>query len=379
MPMTDRPILVVGAGFAGAVHARELAEAGHAVTVIDARPHVAGNCFDAVDDCGVRVHRYGPHLFHTSNQAVVDWLSRFTDWLPYVHEVVARLPDDRLVPLPVNMDTVNAVFGTDCGTADQVEAALAAAALPRDPVLTAEDHLYSVIGPELTDLFFRPYTRKMWQMDLSEMAPEVVRRLRVRMDRDARYFPGDSFQALPKDGYTRLFERMLDHPGITVRLDTAFDHAMLADHSHCFNSMPIDAFFDFRFGALPYRSIRFHTDHVPRAAAQPHAVVNYTDAGPMTRETWWHVLPGHVVKDTGTVLRTIEEPCDDRDNGMERYYPVKTQDGRFDALYARYRDLAAARGDVTFIGRCGTYQYLDMHQVVNQSLQGVRKWLAARA
>ena len=200
--------------------------AGHAVEIIDKRDHIAGNCYDYVHQSGVRVHRYGPHLFHTSNMRVVEWLSRFTQWLPYEHRVKARLPDGRCVPMPVNLDTVNAVFGTALETPEQVAAALAARAVPREAIVSAEDHLYATIGRELTDLFFRPYTKKMWAMDLSETAAAVVQRLQIRTDRDDRYFPNDSFQAMPAQGYTRLFERMLDHPGIEVRLQTAFERGM---------------------------------------------------------------------------------------------------------------------------------------------------------
>ncbi|MBI1251354.1 MAG: NAD(P)-binding protein [Alphaproteobacteria bacterium] len=369
-------ILVVGAGLAGAVYARELADAGHTVDVIDRRPHIAGNCFDAVHETGVRIHVYGPHLFHTSNQRVVDWLSRFTDWLPYEHRVVARLPDGGLAPMPVNLDTVNAVFGQALRTPAELQAFLATKAQPRARIESAEDYLYAAIGPELTDLFYRPYTRKMWGMDLSGMDAAVVRRLQIREDRDPRYFPGDSFQAMPKEGYLRAFERMFDHDRISVRVNTAFAPAMLSAYDVCFNAMPIDEYFDFALGELPYRSIRFHRVDVRAEHASSHAVINYTDAGPFTRETWWHNIPGHRVRETDFVVKTVEEPCDYKDNDFERFYPVKTSDGRYDALYAQYADLARKQPNLRFIGRCGTYQYLDMHQVVNQSLAGAGKWLA---
>jgi UDP-galactopyranose mutase len=370
-----RKALIVGAGFGGAVYARELADAGFAVEVIDKREHIGGNCFDYVTDAGVRVHKYGPHLFHTSNRQVVDWLSQFTEWLPYEHRVVACLPDDRLVPMPVNLDTVNAVFGTDLQDADEVAAYLAGRTILRDKIASAEDHLFAKIGPELTDLFFRPYTKKMWGFDLSEMDAGVVRRLEIRTDRENRYFPNDSFQAMPAKGYTHLFERLFDHENIRMRLGTEFSHDMLPRYDVCFNSMPIDEFFDYKFGHLPYRSIRFHVKEVDADAASSHATINYTDLGSYTRETWWHNIPGHRQSDTGKVIRTIEEPCDYKDNAFERYYPVKTSDGRYDKIYEQYQALAKSNDRVLFIGRCGTYQYLDMHQVINQSLIGVRKWL----
>ncbi len=369
-------VLIVGAGLAGAVYARVLAEYGLKVHVIDQRDHIAGNCYDYLDATGVRVHKYGPHLFHTSNQRVVEWLSRFTDWIPYQHKVVARMDGGQEVPLPVNRATVNAVFGTDLKTSADVMAFLKGKTEHRAQIRTAEDHLYAHIGPTLTNFFFRPYTRKMWGTDLQDMDAAVVRRLQIRMDDEDRYFPGDTFQALPKDGYTALFQRLFDHPEITVETGKPFERKMLADHDYCFSSMPIDAFYDYQLGELPYRSIRFHTSRVARAQAPRHVTINYTDDGPFTRETWWHNLPGHCREEGQDVPVTVEEPCDYKDNGMERYYPVKTHDGRYDKLYDRYKMMADAEQNLSFIGRCGTYQYLDMHQVVNQSLTGAGKWLS---
>ncbi len=369
-------ILVVGAGLAGATYARELAEAGLEIRVIDRRPHIGGNCYDYVHDSGVRVHKYGPHLFHTSSMRVVDWLSRFTQWLPYEHRVVARLPDGGYAPMPVNLDTINAVFGSSLQDADDVARRLKQLSIPRTPVVSAEDHLLSTIGPELTDLFFRPYTRKAWGLDLSDLDASVVRRLQIRTDREDRYFPGDTFQAMPSDGYTAMFERIFDHPRISVETGRAFDPAMLAACDHCFNSMPIDEYFSYAFGELPYRSIRFHLSVESPAADPGHVTINHTDTGPFTRETWWGRIPGHHPSPGAGLVRTLEEPCDYRENDMERYYPVKTHDGRYEAVYQRYNELAGSLGSMTFIGRCGTYQYLDMHQVVNQSLAGVNKWLA---
>ena len=372
-------ILIVGAGMAGAVHARRLAEAGFDVHVIDQRDHIAGNCFDEVDaETGVRLHRYGPHLFHTSNMRAVEWLSRFTDWIPYEHRVVARLESGRLVPMPINADTIAAVYDRPIDSPAEAEAFLATLARHRQTVTSAEDHLLGLVGPQLTELFFGRYTRKMWGKGLADMDAAVVRRLKIRTDREDRYFPGDCFQALPVNGYAAMFRSMLDHPRIRVSLSTPFRHEMLDDCLHCFNAMPIDVFFDSRHGALPYRSIRFHTTRHTADTAPGHATVNYTDDGPYTRETWWHELPAHAGHGRH-VLRTVEEPCDYRDNGMERYYPIKASDGRYDSLYQRYCAEAAAIPNLTFIGRCGTYQYLDMHQVVNQALMGTETWLSRAA
>ncbi len=375
----SKSILVVGAGFAGAVYARTLADNGHAVRVIDRRSHIAGNAYDEVTAEGVRLHRYGPHLFHTSNRRVVDWLSRFTVLDEYQHRVEALLDDASCVPLPINRATINAVFGVALADEASVRAFLAGQAEPRAAIRNAADHLVAHIGLRLTDLFFRPYTRKMWRMELEELDAAVVKRIPIRTDDEDRYFPDDLYQAMPRDGYTAAFGRILDHPAISVELDTAFEHAMLDRHAHCFNSMPIDEFFGFDEGALPYRSIRFHHRAKPDAYARGSTpVVNFTDARPFTRETDWSRLPGHRVRDTGRKTITLEEPCDYLDNDLERYYPVKTSDGRHDATYQRYRKRAERLGGVSFIGRCGTYQYLDMHQVINQSLAGAEAWLAGR-
>ena len=367
--------LVVGAGFAGAVYARILAEQGHAVELIDRRDHIAGNAYDFVDVNGIRVHRYGPHLFHTNDADVVRWLSRFTEWLPYEHRVRARLDDGRLVPLPINRETINTVFGLRLQTAEEVDAHLRKVAIPIAEPANAAEHLYAQIGRTLTDLFFRPYTKKMWAHDLEDMSASVVQRIPLRMDDEDRYFTGDRFQALPKDGYTALFERILDHPEIRVRLSTDFSTGIEPDYDHVFNSMAIDEYFDYCLGELPYRSVRFHHASLPSTASPPVSVINYTDSAPLTRETHWHILPGHLLRPGSLHTRTCEEPCDYRANGMERYYPIKTSDQRHLKLYARYKALAQTRPSMTFIGRCGTYQYLDMDQVVRQSLMGVHRFL----
>ena len=375
----SKSILVVGAGFAGAVHARLLAEAGYFVRVIDRRPHVAGNAYDEETPDGVRLHRYGPHLFHTSNRKVLDWFTRFATLDAYQHKVEALLADGRCVPLPVNRSTLNTVFAVHLPDEAAVRCFLAAQAEPRPQIRNAADHLVAHIGATLTDLFFRPYTRKMWRLELEDLDSAVVKRIPSRHDGEDRYFPTDRYQGLPRGGYTAAFGRMLDHPRIAVELQTPFAHDMLDRHEHCFNSMPIDEFFGFDEGALPYRSIRFHHESVPEFYARGTTpVVNFTDSGPFTRETDWSRLPGHHIRHTGRKTVTREEPCDYRDNELERYYPVKTSDGRYELLYQRYKRRGEQLGNVTFIGRCGTYQYLDMHQVINQSLACAEAWLQAR-
>jgi UDP-galactopyranose mutase len=369
-------ILVVGAGFAGAVAARVLAEAGHAVCVIDKRSHVAGNAYDEWNAQGVRIHRYGPHLFHTNNLMVVGWLSRFTGWTPYEHRVTALLPSGETVPLPINRRTLELVFGRRFKSEGHAEAHLKSVAWPISEIGNARDYLLSQIGETLTDLFFAPYTRKMWGYDLAEMAPAVVKRVPIGFGKEDRYFPSDAFQALPKDGYTRLVENILDHPCIGVELDRPFERTVLRDFDHAFLCMPIDEFFENALGPLPYRSIRFHHQDIRRADVRAEtATVNRTDNSAVTRSTYWHLLPGHDLKVSDNVTVTLEEPCGYEDNEYERYYPIKTSDDRFGERYRNYAKLAAREPGLTFIGRCGTYQYLDMHQVISQTLTIVRKWL----
>tara|TARA_R110002096_G_scaffold168061_2_gene338546 strand:- start:323 stop:1324 length:1002 start_codon:yes stop_codon:yes gene_type:complete len=330
--------LIVGAGFSGAVIARELAEAGHSVRVIEKRNHVAGNAYDYTNEHGIRVHEYGPHLFHTNNKEVYDYLGKFTEWVPYHHKVKALLEDGRYATLPVNRETK------------------------------------AMVGEEnVLDIFFRPYTKKMWGMELDELNPEIINRVPIRDDDNDLYFPNDAYQAMPKDGYTAMVQSMLAHANIQVMLETSYDKEDNWMYDRVFNSMPIDQYFDFKHGNLPYRSIRFETVTVPIPRALPSATLNFTHDGPQTRVTEWKNIPCHGDNKYSTTL-TFETPCDYADNNFERYYPVKDADGVNRALYQKYKN--EQPGNVTFIGRCGLYAYLDMHQAVNSALATVRKFLS---
>jgi UDP-galactopyranose mutase len=333
----ESPILVVGAGLSGAVIAIELARRGHKVTVIDQRDHIAGNAYDRINEYGIRVHQYGPHLFHTSNTKVVEWLSQFTDWLPYKHKVKALLANGHYVTLPVNRETVE-IVGHD----------------------------------RIIDTFFRPYTKKMWGIDLEKLDPSILQRIPVRDDLNEFYFPNDSFQAMPKEGYTAMFEKILDHPNICVELNKKFNRLMEGEYSHVFNSMPIDEYFEFQHGELPYRSVKFHHHTLPMPSALPAATVNFTHSGPFTRVTEWKKIPGHGIHESYTTL-TFEEPCDYKDNLLERYYPVKDLDGLNLEKYKKYRTMCPSH--VCFIGRCGLYAYLDMHQAVSSALSITQDFL----
>lgn len=374
----QKRILIVGIGFAGAVHARTLAAAGMNVHLIDRRSHIGGNAYDYVDKNGIRIHAYGPHLFHTKNERVLQWIRQFADFVLYTHRVRALLPNGNYAPLPINLDTVNMVLGADCETAEDVNELLAKVAIPIEAPRNAGEYLYSRIGLKLTDLFFRPYTRKMWSLDLEDMSAAVVARIPIRASRLDTYFPDDEVQILPRRGYTELFRSILDHPRITVDLNISFEKTLLRDFDYCFNSMAIDEYFDLRLGELPYRSIRFHTRTIASQGNRGWAVTNFTDFRPFTRETAWHELPFHKAEDSSVETRTVEEPCDYKENSYERYYPVRTADERYQKIYKKYRELATREANVQFIGRCGTYQYLDMDQVINQSLASAERWLASQ-
>jgi UDP-galactopyranose mutase len=248
--------LIVGAGFAGSVMAQQLAErAGMRVLVIDKRSHIAGNAFDHYDDAGILVHRYGPHIFHCNSTEIFDYLSRFTEWRPYQHRVLASV-DGQLVPIPINLDTLNSLYNLNLTPSEMVDW-LESVAEPRKPILTAEDAVVSKVGRDLYQKFFRGYTRKQWGVDASELAAQVTARIPTRTNRDDRYFT-DTFQAMPLHGYTRMFERMLAHPNIKVMLNTDYREIVdIIPYGEMIYTGPIDAFFDYCYGRLPYRSLEF--------------------------------------------------------------------------------------------------------------------------
>lgn len=369
-----KKVLVVGCGFAGSVYARQIAENGHKVICIDRRSHIAGNAYDYLDSNGIRVHKYGPHLLHTSNSDVFEWLAQYSEFIPYEHRVVALLESGQKVPFPLNRKTLEIIFERKFASEELIKSFLESISESLVNPKNSAETLYCKIGRELTDIFFRRYTEKMWDLKLEEMHPSVMNRVPIRYDYEDRYFPNDRFQVLPKLGYTLLIGNILNHENINVFLDTQFSKDMLREFDYSFNSMAIDEYYGFVYGELPYRSIRFHEKSYGRNQVDSCAIINYTDTSPYTRETRWHNLPGH---DSGSdlVSVTVEEPCDYKQNSMERYYPVKTAEKKFEAIYKKYQMLASEEKKQAFIGRCGTYQYLDMHQVVNQSLIGSRKWI----
>lgn len=362
--------LVVGAGFAGSVIAERLAaDSGQRVLVVDRRPHVGGNAFDEYDDAGVLIHRYGPHIFHTNSAEVFDYLSRFTKWRPYEHRVLASV-GDKHVPIPINRTTLNALYDLSLDSDEAAEAFLAQRAEPVERIRTSEDVVVSAVGRHLYETFFRGYTRKQWGLDPSELDKSVTARVPTRTSTDDRYF-GDRFQAMPAEGYTRMFEAMLDHPGITVRTGVEYrDVIQNVDVDHIVFTGPIDEFFDFRFGKLPYRSLEFRHETHDTAQFQPVAVVNYPDESvPQTRITEYKHLTGQTHPKTSI---TYEFPRAEGDP----YYPIPRPENQ--ALFKRYEALADAQDGVTFVGRLATYRYYNMDQVVGQALATYRR-MAARA
>jgi UDP-galactopyranose mutase len=364
--------LVVGAGYAGAIMAERLAsQRGHRVLVIDRRDHIAGNAFDYHDEHGVLVHRYGPHIFHTNSQKVVDYLSGFTEWRPYEHRVLARV-DGMHLPMPINRTTLNRLYGLSLSTDEEAAAFLRARAEPVDRVRTSEDVVVARVGRELYETFFRGYTRKQWQRDPSELHASVCARIPIRTNQDDRYFT-DSFQNMPAEGYTAMFRRMLGHPLIDVHVQTDYDDVKdEVEYDRLVYTGPIDKFFGYRFGALPYRSLEFELRNEPTPDGGyllPATQVNEpSEEVPYTRTTEFRRMTGQATHDSSTVAVEYS-----RSEG-DPYYPIPRDDTR--ALYRRYEVLGDALPDVTFVGRLARYQYLNMDQVVGQALSAARKLLA---
>ena len=350
----NQTLLIVGSGFAGSVCAREMAEAGYSILLIDKRPHIGGNAFDRYDDAGVLIHPYGPHIFHTNSEKVFAWLSQFTEWRPYEHRVLAQV-EENLYPIPINRRTINGLYGLDLDEAG-VEQYLESVRVPRDTIQSSEDVVLNSVGSDLCEKFFRGYTRKQWGLDLSELSAGVASRIPTRCNDDDRYFT-DTFQAMPREGYTAMFERMLDHPNIHVQVGT--DYAQVKDaeeFAHTIYTGPIDAFFAYQYGKLPYRSLRFDHQHLAQVEKyQEVGTVNYPNDHAYTRITEFKHLTGQV--HTGTSI-VREYPQDEGDP----YYPVPRPEN--EALYQKYKSLAEQERSVTFVGRLAQYRYYNMDQVV---------------
>jgi UDP-galactopyranose mutase len=350
--------LIVGAGFAGSVLAERLAsQLNQKVMLLDKRNHIGGNAYDLYNEDGILIHQYGPHIFHTNSPEVFEYLSQFTEWRPYQHKVLASV-DGQLVPMPINLDTINRLYGTNM-TSFQLKEFFESVAEARESIQTSEDVIVSKIGRELYEKFFRNYTRKQWGLDPSELDASVTARVPTRTNRDDRYFT-DRYQVMPLHGYTRMFERMLAHPNIKVLLNTDYREVeQWLPFRELIYTGPVDEFFDYCYGKLPYRSLEFEfkTFHMP--VYQPAAVVNYPNEYEYTRVTEFKYLTGQEHPKTSVVY---EYPRAEGDP----YYPVPRPENT--QVYKQYKVLADATENVHFVGRLATYKYYNMDQVVAQAL-----------
>jgi len=357
--------LIVGAGFAGSILAERLAnQHGARVLLIDRRNHIGGNAYDEKNADGILYHKYGPHIFHTNSDQVVEYLSQFTEWRPYEHRVLAKVRG-QLVPIPINRTTLNKLFDAKLKTDEDAATFLAARAEPVEDIQTSEDVVVNAVGRELYELFFQGYTRKQWGLDPSELDRSVTARIPTRTNTDDRYFT-DAFQAMPRDGYTAMFERMLNHPLIDIRTGIDFrDVRDEIDADHIIYTGPIDEYFDHRFGKLPYRSLKFDHQTIEQERHQPVGTVNYPDFDvPYTRVTEYKHLTGQAAPRT-TI--TYEYPSAEGDP----YYPIPRAENQ--DLFKRYEALADATDGVTFVGRLATYRYYNMDQIVGQALATFRR------
>jgi UDP-galactopyranose mutase len=350
--------LIVGGGFAGSCLAERLAAGlNKKVCLIDRRMHIGGNSYDCYDEAGILIHKYGPHIFHTNSKQVFEYLSRFTKWRAYQHHVLASV-DGQLVPIPINLDTINKLYHLNL-TSLQVEEFLASMAEPRNTIRTSEDVVISKVGKTLYEKFFRGYTRKQWGLDPSELDASVTARVPTRINRDGRYFT-DSYQSMPLHGYTRLFENMLSHPNITLMLNTDYRELKnFIPYRKMIYTGPIDEFFDFRFGKLPYRSLKFNFETHDMPIYQSEAVINYPNDYLYTRITEFKYLTGQQHSKTTIVYEYPEADGDP-------YYPVPKPENS--ELYRQYHKLCEKTRNIYFAGRLATYRYYNMDQVVAQAL-----------
>ena len=363
--MSELDVLVVGAGFAGSVAARELAERGRSVMVIDRRPHIGGNAYDRYDEHGILVHPYGPHIFHTKSKRIFDYLSRFTEWRPYEHRVLAQVDGD-LYPIPINRTTINKLYRLNLDEAG-VAAFLETVREPRSEIRTSEDMVLNSVGRDLCEKFFRGYTRKQWGVDLSELSAGVTARIPTRTNDDDRYFT-DEYQAMPLDGYTRLFKNLLDHQRILVELDVDYNNVRDQIKSRrVIYTGPSDEYFNHCLGHLPYRSLDFAHEHLPGIDRfQSVGTVNYPNSCDYTRITEFKYITGQNHPGT-SIVREYPQPEGDP------YYPVPCPENK--TLYEQYRILSEKEPHVTFVGRLAQYRYYNMDQVVGAALKAAESVL----
>jgi len=350
--------LIVGAGFAGSVLAERLASnAGKKVLIVDTRNHIGGNAYDFYNEAGILIHKYGPHIFHTNSAEVFDYLSKFTEWRPYQHRVKASV-DGQYLPIPINLETINQLYGLNL-TSFELNDFFASVAEPKEKILTSEDVVVNKVGRELYEKFFRGYTRKQWGLDPSELDASVTARVPTRTNRDDRYFT-DTYQAMPLQGYTRMFEKMLSHPNIKIMVNTDYREIInMIPYREMIYTGPVDEFFDFKFGKLPYRSMEFKHETHDKPVYQSAPVINYPNDYAYTRITEFKYLTGQEHTRTSIVYEYPQAEGDP-------YYPIPRPENNL--TYKKYKELADNTPGVYFVGRLATYKYYNMDQVVAQAL-----------
>jgi len=365
-----KKIAVVGAGFSGAVIARELGQAGYEVEVFDTRPHVAGNCHTQRDpESDVMVHAYGPHIFHTSNEKVWNYIRRFGEFMPFTNRV-KTITKGRVFSLPINLLTINQFFGKAFNPAE-AEAFLASIGERGiDAPRTFEEQALRFVGKELYEAFFKGYTIKQWGRQPSELPASILKRLPVRFNYDDNYY-ASTFQGMPRHGYTGIVEKMLDHPNLRLLLRTRFERPMADAYAHVFYSGPIDAWFRHSEGRLGYRTLDFVAER-HEGDYQGNAVINYGDEDvPWTRiSEHKHFSPWETHRQT-VIFKEYSRHCED---GDVPYYPIRLAQEK--SQLKNYLALAANERNVTFVGRLGTYRYLDMHVTIAEALDAAERFLA---
>jgi UDP-galactopyranose mutase len=350
--------LIVGAGFAGSVLAERLASIGEQkVLLVEQRDHIGGNAYDYFNKDGILIHKYGPHIFHTNSKKVFDYLGKFTGWRPYEHRVLGSV-DGQLVPIPINLTTINRLYGLNLNCSE-VESFFESKAEKIDRVKTSEDVVVSKVGRELYEKFFRNYTRKQWDLDPSELDASVTARVPTRTNKDDRYFT-DTYQAMPLYGYTRMFQKMLSHPNIKIMLNTDYKEIIdVIPYKNLIYTGPIDSFFNYCYGRLPYRSLEFKFETHDTETFQSTGTINFPNEHAYTRITEFKYLTGQKHAKTSIVYEYPQAEGDP-------YYPIPRPENA--EIYKKYQQLANAMTNTYFTGRLATYKYYNMDQVVAQSL-----------
>jgi UDP-galactopyranose mutase len=353
--------LIVGAGFAGSVLAERIAtQLGQTCLIVEKRNHIGGNAYDHSDAAGVLVHDYGPHYFRTNSQRIVEYLSQFTEWHSVEYKILSWT-GGKFWQFPINLNTFEQLIGR-ASTSAEMEAQLAEWRVQIDQPKNSEEVIVSQVGWKLYEMFFKNYTRKQWQRDAKDLDASVCGRIPIRTNRDDRYL-SESFQALPKDGYTKMFEKMLANPKIEVRLNTDFREARSqVRFDHLIFTGPVDEYFDHCFGPLPYRSLRFEPETIAREFFQPAMQVNYPNDHDFTRIVEIKHATGQKLPAT-TIVREYPQNFGP---GREPYYPIPAPDAK--TLYSKYAERAASEKNVSFVGRLATYRYYNMDQIVGMAL-----------